>query len=75
MASFPDQITAPEQFTASETHGYLQGYGVEVRASSDNRGWTSVYASLQHQAPFEGTFDAVDGHFIVLHLDRSRRRS
>jgi AraC family transcriptional regulator len=64
MASFSDQ------FTATETHGYLQAYGVEVRASSENRGWTSVYASLQHQAPFEGTFDAVDDHFIVLHLDQ-----
>lgn len=61
---------ASDGFTVHETHGYLQGPGVEVRASSDGRGWTSAYASLQHQTPFEGAFPAVDAHFIVLHLDR-----
>lgn len=56
-------------FTLAETHGMLRRPGVKIRASSDNRGWSSVYASLQRELPFEQAFDAVDDQLIVLHLD------
>jgi AraC family transcriptional regulator len=36
---------------------------------SESRGWSSFYASVQRQPPFEGAFDAVADHAMVLHLD------
>jgi AraC family transcriptional regulator len=56
-------------FTVRETHGMLRLPGVKVSASSDDRGWSSLYASEQLEIPFEQRFDAVDDQLIVLHLD------
>src|SRR5215813_14417314 len=56
-------------FTIRETHGMLRLPGVKVSASSDDRGWSSLYASEQLERPFERSFDAVDDQLIVLHLD------
>ncbi len=58
-----------EGFTVRETHGILLRPGVDVRASSDGRGWSSLYASLQRETPFGARFDAVDDQLLVLHLD------
>ncbi|HEY2621079.1 MAG TPA: AraC family transcriptional regulator [Acetobacteraceae bacterium] len=58
-----------EGFTVAETHGILLRPGVEVLASSDDRGWSSLYASLQLETPFEAKFSAVNDQLIVLHLD------
>jgi AraC family transcriptional regulator len=58
-----------ESFTVCETHGMLMQPGIRVQASSDDRGWSSLYASVQQEIPFEGTFNAVDDQLIVLHLD------
>src|SRR6516165_4847985 len=56
-------------FTIRETHGVLQRPGVQILLSSDSRGWSSLYASVQRESPFEGAFDAVADHAVVLHLD------
>lgn len=56
-------------FTVEETHGPLRQPGVQTRTTSGKHGWTSLYASLQREAPFEGRFNAVDDQLIVLHLD------
>jgi AraC family transcriptional regulator len=56
-------------FTVRETHGMLWRPGVKVSASSDDRGWSSLYASQQLEIPFEQSFDAVYDQLIVLHLD------
>ncbi len=56
-------------FTGRETHGILFRSGVRVLASSDGRGWPSLYVSLQRETPFEAVYDAVDDQLIVLHLD------
>lgn len=56
-------------FTIRETHGVLQRPGVQIVSSSDSRGWSSLYASVQRESPFEGAFDAVADHAMVLHLD------
>jgi AraC family transcriptional regulator len=56
-------------FTIHETHGILSQPGFEIGASSDKRGWSSLYASVQHEVPYEGVFNAVDDQLIVLHLD------
>lgn len=59
----------PDGFTLGGTHGILARPGVKVLASSDDRSWPAVYASLQHETPFEASFSAVDDQLIVLHLD------
>ena len=56
-------------FTIRETHGVLQRPGVQIVLSSESRGWSSLYASVQRESPFEGAFDAVADHAMVLHLD------
>jgi AraC family transcriptional regulator len=55
-------------FAIRETHGVLQRPGVQILLSSDNRGWSSLYASVRQESPFEGAFDAVADHAMVLHL-------
>jgi AraC family transcriptional regulator len=42
--------------------------GVQIVMSSETRGWSSLYASIQRESPFEGAFDAVADHEMVLHL-------
>ena len=56
-------------FSVRETHGILWQPANQVRAASDGLGWTSLYASAQREAPYQGQFSAVDDHLIVLHLD------
>lgn len=56
-------------FSVSETHGILLRPEHDVRARSDDLGWTSLYASLQREAPYEAEFDAVEDHLMILHLD------
>lgn len=56
-------------FGVDQTHGILRRPEHRIVARSDELGWTSVYASLQHELPYEGDYRAVDDHLIVLHLD------
>jgi len=56
-------------FTIRETHGMLWRLGVKVSASSDDRGWSSLYASEQLEIPFEQSFAADDAPLIIIHLD------
>jgi AraC family transcriptional regulator len=57
------------QFTVQETHGILLRAGNEIQAASDRHGWSSLYASVQREAPYEDSFAAVDDHLLILHLD------
>jgi len=56
-------------FGVRETHGILWQPANAVRAASDGLGWTSLYASTQREAPYQGQFSAVKDHLVVLHLD------
>jgi AraC family transcriptional regulator len=56
-------------FSVSETHGMLLRPDVRIRVSSEGLGWSSLYASAQRLAPFEGSYRAVPDHLVVLHLD------
>lgn len=56
-------------FSVKETHGILWQPANEVRAASDDLGWSSLYASAQREAPYQGQFAAVADHLIILHLD------
>lgn len=41
--------------------------GAQIRASSDSRQWTSLYASVQREMPFEGVFGSAKDQLVVLH--------
>jgi AraC family transcriptional regulator len=56
-------------FSAHETHGVLWRPGNRIRATSEGVGWSSLFASAQREACFEGSFPGVPDHFVVLHLD------
>ncbi len=60
---------ASDGFAVHETHRILLQPGFQISVSSDNRGWTSLYASVQREVPYEGFYNAVDDQLIVLHLD------
>lgn len=57
---------ASRAFTIAETHGMLRQPGVQMRVSSDDRGWSSIYASMQRELSFEASFKARDDQLIVL---------
>src|ERR1043166_9411165 len=59
---------APREFTVAETHGILLRPENKTHASSHGLGWSSLYASAQHEKPYEDRYAAVDDHLIVLHL-------
>lgn len=58
-----------EFFRVEQTHGILAMPEHKIIASSDDLGWTSIYASLQREAPYSADFRAVDDHLIVVHRD------
>ena len=60
-------MEAKREFRGSDTHGILQRFGAEIRATSEGHGWSSIYASIQRENPFEGRFEAIADDLIVLH--------
>ena len=62
-------MLAAEPFGVGETHGILKRPENEIRANSDGRNWTSLYASAQREVPYEGFYPSVSDQLLVLHLD------
>lgn len=60
-------MEAKREFRGSDTHGVLQRCGADIHASSEGYGWSSIYASIQRENPFEGRFEAIADDLIVLH--------
>jgi len=60
-------MEAKREFRGSDTHGVLQRFGADIRATSEGHGWSSIYASIQRENPFEGRFEAIANDLIVLH--------
>lgn len=56
-------------FGLEETHGMLVQPGARIHASSDGRNWTSLFASVQREMPFEGNFEPSRDQLLVLHRD------
>lgn len=56
-----------QPFSVEETHGIVNRAGNRIRATSDGSQWSAMFASIQQEAPYEATFDAVDDQLIVLH--------
>lgn len=57
------------EFEVQETHGILMRSEHCIRDRSDGLGWRSLYASVQHEAPYEADFSAVEDHLMILHLN------
>lgn len=60
---------ARRPFGIEETHGMLSQPGAKIRACSDGRDWTTLFASVQREMPFQGVFQSSRDHLIVLHRD------
>jgi AraC family transcriptional regulator len=56
-------------FGIEETHGMLNLPGVDFRSTSNGKDWTSVFASVQRERPFEGVFGPSRDQLLVLHRD------
>lgn len=62
-------MLALQPFGVDETHGMLTQPGARIRATSDGRYWTSLFASVQRESPFEGIFESSRDQLLVLHRD------
>jgi AraC family transcriptional regulator len=52
----------------SDTHGLVTRPSTRIWASSEGRGWRSIFATAQRELPFSGYFRAVTDHLVVIHL-------
>jgi AraC family transcriptional regulator len=68
-------MLSAKAFSVDETHKVTLLPGVRIRASSDGRPWSSLFASLQWEEPFKGQFGPVNDIFVVLNLNGPARIS
>jgi AraC family transcriptional regulator len=54
-------------FGVDETHRVLQRFEANIGASSEGLGWSTAFASMQRERPFEGRFEAISDCLMVLH--------
>jgi AraC family transcriptional regulator len=62
-------MLASKPFSVTETHGMLAQPSAKIRATSDGKDWTSLFASVQREMPFQGMFRSAKDHLLVLHRD------
>lgn len=62
-------MQAQKPFGIEETHGMLAQPSARIKANSDGRDWTSLFASVQRETPFQGVFQSSRDHLLVLHRD------
>ncbi|MBS0246820.1 MAG: helix-turn-helix transcriptional regulator [Proteobacteria bacterium] len=60
-------------FSYQETHRVVRQPGSIVHCSSETADWSSLFACICSEAPFEGSFAAVKDHLIVIPLDKPVR--
>jgi AraC family transcriptional regulator len=60
-------MTGRRIYRAEETHDVLRRFRAEIAATSDGLGWSSTFASMQREQPFEATFRGVSDCLMVLH--------
>lgn len=54
-------------FGVRETHGILDRFQADFRGSSEGLGWSTAFASVQRERPFDGHFHALSDNLMVLH--------
>jgi AraC family transcriptional regulator len=62
-------VASDGPFTVNETHGILLRPEHRIIKASDRLGWRSLYASMQHEAPYAAVYAGVPDHLVILHLD------
>ncbi len=60
-------------FSYHKTHRVVHQPGSEVHCSSENAGWTSLFACICSEASYEGSFAAVKDHLVVIPLNKPVR--
>jgi AraC family transcriptional regulator len=60
-------MDAKPVFNVENTHGVLQRFNADFAATSEGLGWSSAFASMQRERPFEGRFRALSDCLMVLH--------
>lgn len=58
------------RFSYLETHRVVHQPGSVVHCSSENADWTTLFACICSESPFEGSFAAVKDHLIVIPLNK-----
>jgi AraC family transcriptional regulator len=61
------RMQATSNYGVQETHGILNRFQAEFRGSSEGLGWSTAYASVQRERPFDGHFHALSDNLMVLH--------
>ena len=56
---------AKQHFGVAQTHQVLQQFGAKIETSSDGLGWSSAFASIQREQPFDARFEAVSNCLVV----------
>lgn len=56
-----------QEFTAERVRGELRQDTADVAATSSGQGWSSIYASLQRERPFEAKLSKIDDGLLILH--------
>ncbi|WP_157874585.1 AraC family transcriptional regulator [Streptomyces sp. AcH 505] len=56
-----------QEFTAERLRGELRCDATNIRATSSGLGWSSAYASLQREQPFEANLSTIDDCLMILH--------
>jgi AraC family transcriptional regulator len=60
-------------FSYLETHRVVHQPGSQVHCSSENAGWTSLFACICSETSYEGSFAAVKDHLVVIPLNKPVR--
>jgi AraC family transcriptional regulator len=58
---------ALREFTADRIRGELRHDATDITATSAGLGWSSAYASLQREQPFEANLSRIDDCLLILH--------
>src|SRR5438477_10866370 len=54
-------------FGIEDTHRILDQFQANIRGSSEGLGWSSAFASIQRERPYDGKLHALSDSLMVLH--------
>ncbi|MBR1218993.1 helix-turn-helix transcriptional regulator [Bradyrhizobium sp. U87765 SZCCT0131] len=54
-------------FGIEDTHRILHRFDADIRGSSEGLGWSSAFASVQRERPYDGKLHALSDSLMVLH--------
>jgi AraC family transcriptional regulator len=60
-------MQAKPAFGIEDTHGILHQFQADIRGSSEGLGWSSAFASIQRERPYDGKLHALSDSLMVLH--------